>query len=332
MRIENIPTELNAVQKAIELGILFSGNQNKQKLRDYLYMDIAQRIGKESASRRAQVGALIVKNDNMVSYGWNGMPTGMDNNCEFELPTGELKTRPEVIHAEANAFLKLVRDGGAGVQGATLYCTWSPCPRCAGEIRTAGIARIVYVHEYRDTTGKDMLKSLGVSFTQLKLDETQDQEQIPTPLEFLQELKKESTVTASQNPIQNTSLNFRTTGRPDVTFDTTGSLSGPESVSPSTPLRVISAPMTPEQHSKNIEQYRRERCTMDACPIASSVEMAEGHVFDYAGAGVLIEMGMHHLNESLPNGQKLRSEEAFKALDQGVEMMRNWMRAKGYAI
>jgi dCMP deaminase len=332
MSIENIPIKLNAFQKAIEFGILFSGNNNKQKLRDYLYMDIAQRIGQESASRRAQVGALIVKNDNMVSYGWNGMPTGMDNNCEFELPNGELKTRPEVIHAEANAFLKLARDGGAGVQGATLYCTWSPCPRCAGEIRTAGIARIVYVHEYRDTTGKDMLKSLGVSFTQLKLDETPGQEQISTPLEFLQELKKESTVTASQNPIQNTSLNFRTSGRPDVTFDTTGSLSGPGSVSPSTPLRVISVPMTPEQHSKNIEQYRRERCTMDARPVVSDIAMPEGHVFDYAGAGVLVEMGMHHLNESLPNGQKLRSEEAFKALEQGVEMMRNWLRAKGYSV
>jgi hypothetical protein len=192
----------------------------------------------------------------------------------------------------------------------------------------------VYVHEYRDTTGKDMLKSLGVSFTQLKLDETPDQEQSQTHLEYLQELKKESTVTASQNPIQNTSLNFRTPGRPDVTFDATGTLSGPGSVSPSVPLRVqvAAAPMTPEQHSKNIEQYRRERCTMDARPVVSNIAMPEGHVFDYAGAGVLVEMGMHHLNESLPNGQKLRSEEAFKALEQGVEMMRNWMRAKGYSV
>jgi dCMP deaminase len=120
---------------------------NQFKL-DKLYMDIAMRVGKESAAKRKQVGAVIVKDNNIVSFGWNGTPSGFDNNCECP-ETGE--TIPEVLHAEENALGKLLESGSpTSLKGATIYLTFSPCFRCAKMIARSGIKRVMYNREHSD--------------------------------------------------------------------------------------------------------------------------------------------------------------------------------------
>jgi pyrimidine deaminase RibD-like protein len=95
---------------------------------DNLYMDIAERIAQMSHSRRLKVGALVVQGRNIISFGYNGTPSGFDNNCEIENPDGTLTTRPEVLHAEYNVAFKLKETNTHGqLNGATLYCTHSPC-------------------------------------------------------------------------------------------------------------------------------------------------------------------------------------------------------------
>lgn len=141
---------------------------NKQEKLDTLYMDIADRISNMSYGRRLKVGAIIVKDDNIVSMGWNGMPSGMDNNCEIEHADGSLSTKPETLHAESNALMKLARSGGVGSFNSTLYTTYSPCPECAKLIKQAGVSRVVYQNNYRLLDGLNMLKSLGVTVDHLK--------------------------------------------------------------------------------------------------------------------------------------------------------------------
>jgi len=129
---------------------------------DELYMDIAARISQMSYARRKKVGAVLTKNDNIISYGWNGTPSGDDNACEVELLGGELETKPEVLHAESNLLSKLTAEGGQGAQGATLYQTMSPCFECAKLIKQAKIKRVVFRELYRDATGIDFLRRRGV--------------------------------------------------------------------------------------------------------------------------------------------------------------------------
>lgn len=133
---------------------------------DNLFLDIADRVAAMSVSRRSKVGAVITSNDNIISMGWNGTPAGFDNNCEYEEPDGTLVTRPEVLHAESNAILKLAKTGGLGAKGATIYTRYSPCPDCAKLIAQAGITRVVYRFPYRLPEGLAMLKSLGVGLEQ----------------------------------------------------------------------------------------------------------------------------------------------------------------------
>jgi dCMP deaminase len=133
----------------------------KQQELDELFLDIAERIGGMSHSRRRLVGAVIVKEGNIISFGWNGMPSGMDNNCEDKQEDGSLKTKFEVLHAESNALMKLAASGTLGAAGATLFCTTAPCRECAKLIAQAKIARIVYREEYSITDGKDLLRRLG---------------------------------------------------------------------------------------------------------------------------------------------------------------------------
>ena len=140
---------------------------NKQEKLDVLYMDMAARISEMSQGRRLKVGAVIIKGDNVISMGWNGMPSGMDNNCEIECEDGSLITKPETLHAESNALMKLVRTGGTGAEGATLYTTYSPCPECAKLIKQAGINRVVYRHNYRLLDGIEMLRELSVTVEKL---------------------------------------------------------------------------------------------------------------------------------------------------------------------
>ena len=98
-----------------------------------------------------KVGSIIVKDGQILSQGWNGMPSGMDNTTRVNGVT-----RPEVIHSEANALMKLAKHGG-NANGATIYCTYSPCWDCALLILQAGIKRVVYEHVYNQES-LDFLK------------------------------------------------------------------------------------------------------------------------------------------------------------------------------
>lgn len=121
------------------------------------YMDVAQRFAELSSAKRLQVGAVVVKDHRITSIGYNGTPTGWDNKCEGE----DGLTKAEVIHAEANAIIKLARDGESGV-GATLFCTHAPCIHCAKLIYGAGIGKVFYRDVYRDTLGVDFLEKCGI--------------------------------------------------------------------------------------------------------------------------------------------------------------------------
>ena len=150
----------------------------KQKFRD-AYMKTAETFAELSSARRLHVGAIVVKDDRIISIGYNGMPSGWDNNCEDTVlkvvgiaPDGhnlvepELKTKPEVIHAEANAISKLARDGDSGL-GADLFCTHAPCVHCAKLIYGAGIKKVYYRNHYRDTDGVDFLEKCNIEVEQV---------------------------------------------------------------------------------------------------------------------------------------------------------------------
>ena len=123
---------------------------------------MAQEWGKLSHCERKKVGALIVKNGMIISDGFNGTPTGFDNPCEDE----EGYTKWYVLHAEANAILKVAKSTNS-CEGATLYLTLSPCKECAKLIHQSGIKRLVYINEYKDTSGLKFLKKAGVELCQL---------------------------------------------------------------------------------------------------------------------------------------------------------------------
>ena len=129
------------------------------------FMDTAERFAELSSAKRLKVGAVVVKDNRIISIGYNGMPAGWTNVCEEKVwdKTGdyELKTKDEVIHAEANAILKLARDGESG-NGADLFCTHAPCINCAKLIYGAGIKKVYYRESYRDTLGVDFLDKCDI--------------------------------------------------------------------------------------------------------------------------------------------------------------------------
>lgn len=128
-------------------------------------MDIAQRTAQLSTARRLQVGAIVVKDDRIISIGYNGMPSGWDNNCEVEI-NNELKTKPEVLHAERNCLDKLAK-GNEGGLGAAMFITHSPCLECAKSIYGAGITEVFFLEKYRSDNGIDFLEKCGVKISQL---------------------------------------------------------------------------------------------------------------------------------------------------------------------
>ena len=160
-------------------------------------MDWAIRCSKLSHAMRLQVGAVIVKDDSVISYGYNGMPAGWDNNCEdkvFDPGAGGwldpeeieakypyegwhdgagrnvrygLKTKPEVLHAESNAIAKLAKSHNSGV-GATMFITHAPCLDCAKLIYQSGIGSVLYRNPYRDTGGVEFLEKSGVKVEQVE--------------------------------------------------------------------------------------------------------------------------------------------------------------------
>ena len=119
-------------------------------------MDVAARFAQLSSAKRLQVGAIVVKDDRIISIGYNGMPSGWDNCCEEDN-----KTKPEVIHAESNAISKLARGNESG-EGATMFVTHQPCIDCAKLIYQSGIATVYYKNEYRSTQGLDFLNKSDV--------------------------------------------------------------------------------------------------------------------------------------------------------------------------
>ena len=164
-----------------------------------LYNNIAHEVAKMSHARRLQVGAVIVKDDRVISMGYNGMPAGWDNDCENiewcsgggwlspeEIEEGwpyegtyldadgnemqgryRLKTKPEVLHAESNAIAKLAKSTNSGL-GADLFVTHMPCLDCAKIIYQSGISRVWYGANYRDDSGIKFLEKSGVEVKQIE--------------------------------------------------------------------------------------------------------------------------------------------------------------------
>jgi dCMP deaminase len=139
----------------------------KQHRYDVAYMRMAMEWAKLSHAKRKKVGALLVKNGQIISDGYNGTPKGMNNTCEIP---GEDKTRWEVIHAEMNAIIKCARFGDS-CDGATLYITYSPCRDCSKLIAQSGISRIVYYEEYHDLSGIEFLRSLDITVEKLNIED-----------------------------------------------------------------------------------------------------------------------------------------------------------------
>jgi dCMP deaminase len=134
------------------------------------YMKTAETFAELSHARRLHVGAIVVKDDRIISIGYNGMPAGWDNDCEDVVQhsddTTSLKTKPEVLHAETNAIAKLARSSDSGL-GADLFVTHSPCLDCAKLIYQSGISRVWYGVEYRSSDGPDFLRKSGVEVHQV---------------------------------------------------------------------------------------------------------------------------------------------------------------------
>ena len=142
---------------------------SKQQRLDNTYMQMADCWSELSHSKRSKVGALIVKDQMIISDGYNGTPTGFDNRCEEDVISGTIlseKTKWEVLHAEANAILKCAKHG-TSLLGGTLYLTMSPCKNCAKLIFQSGITRVVYRDEYRDKEGIKFLKEAGVDISNI---------------------------------------------------------------------------------------------------------------------------------------------------------------------
>ena len=165
------------------------------------HMQVAETYAKLSTARRLQVGAIMVKDDRIISIGYNGMPAGWDNNCEDvewcsgggwldpeEIEAGwpytghyrdaegntiegryRLKTKPEVLHAEANAIAKVARSAESA-EGSTLFITHAPCIECAKLIYQSGIDKVYYRQYYRSNAGIEFLKQAGVTINQLEDD------------------------------------------------------------------------------------------------------------------------------------------------------------------
>jgi len=174
----------------------------KERLKQ-AYMDVAQRFAELSHARRLHVGAIVVKDDRIISIGYNGMPAGWDNNCEdviWDKGAGGwldpeefdakypydgwhegagrnvrygLKTRPEVLHAERNALDKLAK-GNEGGLGSTMFITHAPCLECAKSIYGAGISQVYYREDYRTEEGIYFLQKCGITVEKLTLENKGD--------------------------------------------------------------------------------------------------------------------------------------------------------------
>jgi dCMP deaminase len=135
------------------------------------YMDVAERFAKVSSAKRLQVGAIIVKDDRIISIGYNGMPAGWTNECEEVVEYHEdggtiTRTKDEVIHAEANAIAKLARGSESG-DGSYMFLTHAPCIQCAKQIYTAGIKKVYYRNSYKDNDGINFLGKCSIEVNKI---------------------------------------------------------------------------------------------------------------------------------------------------------------------
>ena len=157
------------------------------------YMNVAKQCAEMSRAVRLKVGSVVIKNNNIISFSWNGMPAGWTNECEEkewiignipqkykddqwifkEEDSGaiyRMRSKPEVIHAEANAIAKLARGSESG-EGSTMFLTHAPCLDCAKQMYTAGINKVYFREQYRDTLGIDFLEQCGVEVEQCNIGE-----------------------------------------------------------------------------------------------------------------------------------------------------------------
>ena len=132
------------------------------------HMKAASVYAELSSAKRLQVGCVVVKDNTIIGIGYNGMPAGWDNNCENVIQhsddTVELKTKPEVLHAETNAIAKIARSTNS-TDGADMFITHAPCLDCAKLIHQAGIKKVYFGNHYRDNIGVDFLQQCGVVVT-----------------------------------------------------------------------------------------------------------------------------------------------------------------------
>ena len=140
--------------------------EKKQSELDKRYIRMASIWAENSYCQRRKVGALIVKDKMIISDGYNGTPSGFENICEDE--TG--KTKPYVLHAEANAITKVAKSNNSS-EGSTLYVTSSPCIECAKLIIQSGIRRVVYCDDYHSNDGLNLLQRVGIETVRVTLPE-----------------------------------------------------------------------------------------------------------------------------------------------------------------
>ena len=139
-------------------------SQNKL---DQYYMSLALRVAELSHGVRAKVGSCLVTENDLTVLGTNGLPKQLGNELEFiEFGCGSLTSKKEVIHAELNTILKCAKEG-VSVKGATIYTTLSCCAQCASMLASCGVKRVVYLEEYRDTSGIDILRQCVILVNKL---------------------------------------------------------------------------------------------------------------------------------------------------------------------
>ena len=137
--------------------------EKKQQILDQRYLKMADIWAQNSYCKRRKVGALLVKDKMIISDGYNGTPSGFENECEDENNT----TKSYVLHAEANAITKVAKSGNSSL-GATLYVTSSPCIECSKLIIQAGIKRVVFTESYRLEDGINLLKRADIDVEQVE--------------------------------------------------------------------------------------------------------------------------------------------------------------------
>jgi len=144
----------------------------KQKFVD-AHMAAAEVYSRLSTAKRLQVGCVVVKDNTIIGIGYNGMPSGWDNNCEDEIIVEEdekfikgLKTKPEVLHAETNALAKIAKSTNSS-DGAAMFITHAPCIDCAKLVYQSGINSVYYRNSYKNTDGIDFLNKCNVEVTMI---------------------------------------------------------------------------------------------------------------------------------------------------------------------